>query len=215
MLQADISSVSVVSDVRFKYFMWMLHIFAVVAQVYCKRLFPIFYLFFSDVCCNCIYLDVAYVLHICCKCFPMSLLMAAGRTRQGATCHHRPSQGAPTGAADAGGVRAPPLAVSFHGRNRAAPIFPPYVANVCFNCFGCFRGMLEVFHMYVVKLDRDVAYFAMTIHVCCKRLFHFFADVCYKCFYLGVAYILHICCKRFYLDVSYAMAFASFFQVFF
>jgi hypothetical protein len=26
---------------------------------------PMFYLFFSDVCCKCVYLDVAYVLHIC------------------------------------------------------------------------------------------------------------------------------------------------------
>jgi hypothetical protein len=31
-----------------------------------------------------------------------------------------------------------------------------------------------VFHMDVAKVDRDVAYIAMAIHVCCKRLFQMF-----------------------------------------
>jgi hypothetical protein len=37
--------------------------------VCCKLLFPMFHLFFSNISCKCIYLDVAYVSHICCKCF--------------------------------------------------------------------------------------------------------------------------------------------------
>jgi hypothetical protein len=45
-----------------------------------------------------------------------------------------------------------------------------HVASVCFKCFSCFRGMLQVFHMDVAKVDRDVAYVAMVVHVCCKLL---------------------------------------------
>ena len=30
---------------------------------------------FSDVCCKCVYLDVAYVLQVCCKCFIWMLRM--------------------------------------------------------------------------------------------------------------------------------------------
>ena len=36
-----------------------------------------------------------------------------------------------------------------------------HVANVHFKCFRCFRGMLQLFHKDVVKVDRDVAYVAM------------------------------------------------------
>jgi hypothetical protein len=31
-----------------------------------------------------------------------------------------------------------------------------YVANVCFKCFICLRGMLQLFHADVAKVDRDV-----------------------------------------------------------
>jgi hypothetical protein len=34
--------------------------------------------------------------------------------------------------------------------------------------------MLQVFEMDVAKVDRDVAYVAITIHTCCKRLFQMF-----------------------------------------
>jgi hypothetical protein len=30
--------------------------------------------------------------------------------------------------------------------------------------------MFQVFHMDVVKVDWDVAYVTMVVHVCCKRL---------------------------------------------
>jgi hypothetical protein len=53
-----------------------------------------------------------------------------------------------------------------------------------------------VYHIDVAKVDRDIAYVAMAIHVCCKRLFQmfhlFFSNVCCKYFYLNVAYISHI-----------------------
>jgi hypothetical protein len=47
-------------------------------------------------------------------------------------------------------------------------------AHVARVCFRCFRGMLQVFHMDVAKRDRDVAYVAMVVHVCCKRPFQMF-----------------------------------------
>jgi hypothetical protein len=34
---------------------------AIVVHICCKLLFSMFHLFFSDVCCKCVYLDVAYV----------------------------------------------------------------------------------------------------------------------------------------------------------
>jgi hypothetical protein len=36
--------------------------------------------------------------------------------------------------------------------------------------FICLRGMLHGFCMDVAKVDRDVAYTAVVIHVCCKYL---------------------------------------------
>jgi hypothetical protein len=58
----------------------------------------------------------------------------------------------------------------------------------------------------VGKIDRDVVYIVMVVHVCCERLFlmfHLRLDVYCKCVYLDVAYVSHICCKVFYLDVVY------------
>jgi hypothetical protein len=49
-----------------------------------------------------------------------------------------------------------------------------HVASVCIKCFICFRRMLQVFQIDVAKLDRDVAYVAMVVHVCCKGLFPVF-----------------------------------------
>jgi hypothetical protein len=43
---------------------------AIVVHACCKLLFSMFHLFFSDGCCECVYLDVAYVSHICCKFLP-------------------------------------------------------------------------------------------------------------------------------------------------
>jgi hypothetical protein len=48
------------------------------------------------------------------------------------------------------------------------------VVSVYFKCFRYCICMLQVFHMDVTKVDRDVAYVAMAIHVCCKRLFQMF-----------------------------------------
>jgi hypothetical protein len=53
----------------------------------------------------------------------------------------------------------------------------PHVASVCLECFSYFRGMSQGFRMDVAKVDRDVAYVAMVVHLYCKRLspmFHLF-----------------------------------------
>ena len=85
------------------------------------------------------------------------------------------------------------------------------VANICFKCF---IYILQVFYVDVVKVDRDVAYITMVIHVCCERLFQMFQlvqtyvarvlSVCCICFTLmllvfhpDVVYVSHICCKCF------------------
>ena len=75
-----------------------------------------------------------------------------------------------------------------------------------------------MFHADVAKVDRDVAYVAMVVHVCCKLLFlmfHlFFPHVRCKCVYLDVAYVSYIYCKCFYLDVTYVCnCFSSAFHV--
>jgi hypothetical protein len=53
--------------------------------------------------------------------------------------------------------------------------------------------MLQVFHMDVAKVDPDVAYVAMTIHVCCKSLF----QMSHLFFQTYVACVLSGCCKCF------------------
>jgi hypothetical protein len=46
-----------------------------------------------------------------------------------------------------------------------------------------------VFHMDVVKVDRDVAHVVIAIHVCCKRLFEMF-----HLFQTYVVSVLSVCC---------------------
>jgi hypothetical protein len=105
-----------------------------------------------------------------CRRCPCRWRLGAGA--RGASGHPQPSQGAPTKRArcwwcshDAGSHP--------DDRNRPAS-FSPYIANVCFSCRRCFRGMLQVFRIDVAKVDRDIAYVAMAIHICCKRLFQMF-----------------------------------------
>ena len=51
-----------------------------------------------------------------------------------------------------------------------------HVSSVCFRGF---IGMLQVFHLDVVKVDLDVAYIAMAIHACLK---YFISRMFGKCF---------------------------------
>ena len=57
--------------------------------------------------------------------------------------------------------------------------------------------------MNVVKVDRDVAYVAMVVHVCCKLLFQgficFFRRMLQVCLF-NFAYVSHICVQLFVLQ---------------
>jgi hypothetical protein len=62
--------------------------------------------------------------------------------------------------------------------------------------------------MDVAKIDRDVTYVAMVIHVCCKT---YAVSV-----FLDVAYVSHICCKCFLSGccICFLMTFQVFLQQF-
>jgi hypothetical protein len=92
-----------------------------------------------------------------------------------------------------------------------------HVLSVHFKCFGCFRDMLQVFDTVVIKIDRDVAYVAIVVHVCCKSLspmFNLFSrlmlQVCLSGCYKYFTHTLQL--QVFYLDVAYV---CNVFQVFF
>jgi hypothetical protein len=74
-----------------------------------------------------------------------------------------------------------------------------------------------VFCIDVAKVDQDIAYVAMVIHVSYKRLFQmfhlFFSYACCKC-YLDVPYISHICLQVFLCCICCAMTFQVFLGVF-
>jgi hypothetical protein len=61
--------------------------------------------------------------------------------------------------------------------------------------------------MDVAKVDRDVAYVTIVVHLCCKLLFlifHlFFFDVCCKCVSLDVANVFTRMMQVSYLNVAY------------
>jgi hypothetical protein len=58
--------------------------------------------------------------------------------------------------------------------NRPWPLPPSMLQMYVSSVSNIIRGMLQVFHMNVAKVDRDVAYFASVSKVCCKRLFKIF-----------------------------------------
>jgi hypothetical protein len=77
--------------------------------------------------------------------------------------------------------------------------------SVHFKCFRFFRGMLQVFHMYVVKVDRHVAYVVMVVHVCCQYLslmfYLYFRRMLQVCLSECCTYFTHML-QVFYLDVA-------------
>jgi hypothetical protein len=62
--------------------------------------------------------------------------------------------------------------------------------------------------MDVAKVDQDVAYIAMVIHLCCKRLspmFYLFSDICCKCVSSGCCICFTHMLQVFHLDVAYVL----------
>jgi hypothetical protein len=93
------------------------------------------------------------------------LSMTARRTCGDALGRSRLSQGHPQAQPDASGSRAPPAPTPMAGIDwPRAPL--PCVVNVCLKCFRRFRGMLQLFHIDVAKVDQGC-------YICC---------ICCKCF---------------------------------
>ena len=53
-------------------------------------------------------------------------------------------------------------------------VFLLVFSYACFKCFKYFSGMLQGFHMDIAKVDRDVIYVAIVVHLCWKGLFPMF-----------------------------------------
>jgi hypothetical protein len=73
--------------------------------------------------------------------------------------------------------------------------------------------MFQAFDMDVATVDRDVAYVAMVVHVCCKlfpNVLSVFSHICYKYAYLDVAHVYNGF-KRFSV---FCKCFRHMFQVF-
>jgi hypothetical protein len=77
--------------------------------------------------------------------------------------------------------------------------------------------MLQVFHINVANVDRDVAYVVMVIHICCKRMslmFHQFFQTYVASVFISMLHMFSQTCV-FYLDIVYVCnGFQVFLQVF-
>ena len=76
------------------------------------------------------------------------------------------------------------------------------VSDVCCKCFNCFGHMLQIFPQDVTKVDQDVAYVVIAIHVCFECMFQKFhlssiPDECCKCF---VRVLQHTCMLQAYVS---------------
>jgi hypothetical protein len=74
--------------------------------------------------------------------------------------------------------------------------------------------MLQVFHLDVAKVNRDVAYVAIAIHVCCKclfQMFHLFFRHKLQVYLSGCCICFTHMLQVFHMDVAYA---CNGFQVF-
>jgi hypothetical protein len=67
-----------------------------------------------------------------------------------------------------------PLLLSPSPAIEASSLSRQHAYDILSSGFRDFISMLRVFHVDVAKVNRDVAYIAMAIHLCCKRLFQLF-----------------------------------------
>ena len=100
----------------------------------------------------------------------------------------------------------------------------PISASVCFNCFRHFRGMLQLFHMDVAKVNqgilhmlnmlqvfqRHVASVCSKCFICFQTMLRVFLSGCCICFH---TYVATICSKIFYLFQSSVAASVFMLQV--
>jgi hypothetical protein len=80
--------------------------------------------------------------------------------------------------------------------------------------------MLQVFHVNVAKIDRDVIYVASVSEASCKclfKMFHLFSDLYLQAFWIWLSHMFHACCKSmlqwFQLFQSYVAVSAFILQV--
>ena len=71
---------------------------------------------------------------------------------------------------------------------RTEEVRKTHVARLYFKCFRCFMGRLQLFYVDVTKVDLDVAYVAMVVHVRCKGLFPMFR-LCFRMYDASVFYL--------------------------
>jgi hypothetical protein len=74
-------------------------------------------------------------------------------------------------------------------------MLPWLYTHVLSICFKCFRLMLQMFYLDVAKLDLDVAYVAVNIHSCFKRMFQVFH--LFQMYVASVSSVSDVCCKCF------------------
>ena len=106
---------------------------------------------------------------------------------------------------------------------RLSPIFHLFFQTMLQVCLSggyiCCTYMLQVFHTNVVKVDRDVAYVAMVVHIYCKLLFPMFhqsyvANVFIRMLHIFHTYVSYICCVRFIWMLCSLQWFQMFFWCF-
>jgi hypothetical protein len=51
--------------------------------------------------------------------------------------------------------------------------------------------MFEVFHMDVAKVDQDVVYVSIVVHICCKLVFHLFFQTYVTSVFIWMLYMFH------------------------
>jgi hypothetical protein len=85
----------------------------------------------------------------------------------------------------------------------APDMLQAYVSSV----LGFSHACCKVFHVDVAKVDRDAAYVAMVVHICCKQLFQmfhlFFRRMLQMCLFGCCICFTHML-EVFYLAVAYA-----------
>jgi hypothetical protein len=90
-----------------------------------------------------------------------------------------------------------------HSPKQQGDVIPKlYVASVYFNCF---RGMLYVFYIDVVKVDQDVAHVAMVFSSLCPKYFIYF-----RC----ILQVFHLDVAKIDLDVAYTCKYKVCFKYF-
>jgi hypothetical protein len=103
--------------------------------------------------------------------------------------------------------RSPSAPILLDGIDQPRPL-SPYIANVRFNCFKYFRGMLQSFHMNVAKADQGMLHMLHMLQVFKRHV----ASVCSNCFIWFQTYVvsiliwmlhmfLHICSNNMFQNV--------------